>query len=697
MPYFCLILCLNPVSMPGNYGWGAAAMDSDMLTKPAKRPVSARVVRKFSDFRSEEEGGVTIFVVLLFVLMILFGGIAVDVMRYEWRRVTLQETMDRAMLAAANLVLPPDQTPQTVAQDWFDVAGLGNQLTVDYSAPVLEGESTNSSRRVVGTARVRSYNHFMQLMDIPWFEGPVASGAQQGVSKIEVILVLDVTGSMGEASGGTTKIAALRTAARNFVNILKFNRDAGGNYTIPKDPNNLISIGMVPYSSNVNIPTALRNQFAFSNLANWAVSPVPAAGTGVPNINCFEFPVSTWSETEMSRTTSYPLAAVADTYRPGSTPNPTVVTNTAGGRVALSFRSPLNTGTGTTGSVPNMAGNDVICNHGDNPSTGTNETTGNMVLLPTTVPSTVTNQIALLQPRGRTSIAVGMRWGTLLMDESARPIYSALRGGEAAMAGRPTANNDGETRKIIVLMTDGDHVASDHIRDAYKTGLSPIWRGADGNFAIRYTTGGSALTGGTRPFMPTSTNTCSGWPMTANREFFVPHLKANSLAPRNRASDPEGVSSGGTAVTGACDPRAWLAPDANGRPAWTGSGVPRQLDWSEVWRFVRVDWVVQQLYMRSGVQGTSSYNTVRDLFVAPYLQNDAYMDGLLNTNCTAAKTAGFEVFGIVLGNAGTVNEGPVQNCASPGTGYYYRAYSGDELNSAFEQIAVLVSPLKLTQ
>lgn len=690
MPYFCLILCLNPMSMLGNYGWGAAAMDSDMLIKPAKRPVSARVVRKFSDFRSEEDGGVTIFVVMLFVLMIMFGGIAVDVMRYEWRRVTLQETMDRAMLAAANLVLPPNQTPVSVAQNWFDVAGLGDELTVDYSAPTLQGEATSSSRTIVGTARVRSYNHFMHLLDIPYFEGPVASGAQQGVSKIEVILVLDVTGSMSEPSGTTTKIAALRTAARNFVNILKFNRDASGNYTIPKDPNNLISIGMVPYASNVNIPRNLRDQFAFSHLANWAVAPVPAAGTGVPNINCFEFPVSSWNQTGMSRTTPFPMAAVADTYQPNSPPNPTVTTSSSGGRVVLSFRSPLNTGTGTTGSVPNMAGNDVICNHGDDRSTSTNETTGNMVLMPTTVASTVTNQIALLRPRGRTSIAVGMRWGTLLMDETARPIYSALRSGEAAMAGRPTDNNDPETRKIIVLMTDGDHVASDHIPDVYKTGLSPIWRGADGNFAIRYTSGGSALTGGTRPFMPTTTNTCSGWPMTSNREFFIPHLKADSLAPRNRASDPEGQSSRGTAVRGACDPRAWQAT-----PTWTGSGTARQLDWSEVWRFVRLDWVVQQLYMRSGVQGTSNYTTVRNEFVDPYLVNDTYMDALLNTNCTAAKNAGFEVFGIILGDS--VIEDPIRNCASPGTGYYYRAFNGAELNAAFEQIAVLVSPLRLTQ
>ena len=36
-------------------------------------------------------------------------------------------------------------------------------------------------------------------------------------------------------------------------------------------------------------------------------------------------------------------------------------------------------------------------------------------------------------------------------------------------------------------------------------------------------------------------------------------------------------------------------------------------------------------------------------------------------------------------------------CSSPGTGYYYRVTNADNLNAAFEQIAVLISPLRLTQ
>ncbi len=272
------------------------------------------------------------------------------------------------------------------------------------------------------------------------------------------------------------------------------------------------------------------------------------------------------------------------------------------------------------------------------------------------------------------------------------------------MAGRPANNGDGETKKYIVLMTDGTHVASKYVLDAYKSGPSPIWRGVDGRFAIEYNDSGVGLNGGTRPGInPTGNprNSCSGWSLAntvvngnvVRRNFFVPHLKANSVT---RTTDPnraEGNGNTGTAVSGACDPRAWLAP-VNGRPAWTGSGTTQRLDWSEVWRYVSVDWVIEQLYLRSNVTGATNYTTVYNTMVGNFLTGTANMDALLNTNCNAAKQAGVEVFGIVLGD--DVTEGPVQNCASPGNGYYYRVTNADNLTEAFESIARLISPLKLT-
>ncbi|RYE41271.1 MAG: hypothetical protein EOP21_08920, partial [Hyphomicrobiales bacterium] len=375
-------------------------MDSDMLTKPARPPVFAHLARKITHFKSDEGGAIAIFVLFLFVMMLLFGGIAVDVMRSEVRRVALVETYSRASLAASNLVIPPSQTPQIVAAEWISKAGLDDYVTYEYGTPTITGLSTTTARQTKVAGSVRSYNWFMHMMGEPYFDIPVVAAAQQGESKIEVIMALDITGSMAESSGSTTKIAALRSAASNFATILKYNKDAGGAYTIDKDPNKLISIGMVPYSSNVNIPVPLRNQFTVSKLSSWNY----VANQGVPKINCFEINPSTFNTTALSLTTPIPMAAVANVAS-GSPGGVTVTaagasnTNGAnGGVITLSKPSPdapapidVNSGT-------------YMCNHGDNPNTGADESASNLVALPSTDIVALKAQIATLNPKGNTSI-----------------------------------------------------------------------------------------------------------------------------------------------------------------------------------------------------------------------------------------------------------------------------------------------------
>lgn len=655
-----------------------------MLTKPAMRPVSAHIVRKFNDYLEDERGSVAIFMVIAFVLILMLGGIAVDVMRFETRRVALQETLDRAVLAAANVVLPKTTTPQSVVTEWFQKAGLGNELTHDYFPPTVGGSATDSSREATARATVRSYNHFMQLLDYPYFEGPAVSVAQQGVSKIEVMMVLDVTGSMAQTSGSKKKIEALREAATNFVTVLKYSKDAGGNYTVDRDPRNMISIGMVPYAANVNIPTSLLNQFTVSHKSSW--DGVANQGVQVSFVNCLEIPTSTYDKTALATDVTYPMAAVTNGFpsNPGIT-GTTAQGTTSGGVMAIAAS------TGVPTPTVDLNSDDPACFHGDDPNTGSiKEYDANKVVMPSTDITNIKSKIAGLIPRGRTSIAIGMRWGTALLDQAARPIYTNLLSGEAAMAGRPADNSAADTRKIIVLMTDGEHVQSYNVKDEYKTGLSPIYRRtADRRFAIKFDTGGPALTGGLRPGLTAGTNTCSGWVIASNRKFFIPHLKATKVRQRN-GTEAEGAGTG-PEIEGACDPRAWQADPNFGN----STGIAAQLDWSEVWRYVSVDRVVEQLYMRSGVAGTNNYNTVFNMFSHSFMGTDTNMDSLLNTNCTKAKEAGFEVFGIVLGDS--VDQTPIKNCASAGNGYYYWVKDAAELSGAFEQIAVLISDLKLTQ
>jgi Flp pilus assembly protein TadG len=672
-------------------------MGLDMLTKSVRPSVSANLRKKFSQFKSDESGGAAIFVVFIFFMMIIFGGIAVDVMRFEMRRVTLQGTLDRAALAAANLTQPDDLSPQDVAQNWFDTAGLGNEFTVDYSAPTLTGTASSVARTVSVSAKVRSYNHFMGLLNINWLEGPVVTRASQGIAEIEVILVLDVTGSMGEKADpddpkSISKIEALKLAAKSFVTTVK-----------GADVKNGVSIGLVPYAPQVNIPKDLREQFtALSDVSSWNF----IANQGVPDINCIEIPASTFDTMALPTSTPMSMAAVADIYinndERAKWPE-TVVANTTNYAKAADY--PPSTRISArfcTGKPDDSATADV------------DESKDNMLVLPTKNAEPILDAIDRLSAQGTTSIAFGMRWGTALIDQEARSIYTAI--GDETVQGRPADNTNKEVRKIIVLMTDGDHVASNHVKDGYKSGPSPIYRGSDGLYAVRFAAGAGDLNDGTRPH---ATN-CSLWPLASDREYFIPHLKRNAVVKRRRTTDPEGYSTGTGAsyppVTNACDPLAWKTTpewpllDAAGNPVLDAAGKPvlvlaQQLDWSEVWRYLRLEYVARQLYARSNVNGTS-FGTVRDAVRETYF-TDTAMDELLQKNCAAARkladpadpASGVEIFGIAFAAPDNGTE-QIKSCASPDdedTVYFHAPKTNADLIATFAQIAEQLGDLRLTQ
>ena len=612
-----------------------------MMLPSTVRLVSRRFGKSLRRFRDDESGTMAVFVLIMFMLMITFGGIAVDVMRFEARRVAMQQTMDRAVLAAANL--NQARTPKAITEDWFNKAGLGDDLAmVTFTTPTVVAIADAGLRRVTLSARVRSNNFFMGLLNVDYLEGPTLSEAAQGVSQIEVMLVLDITGSMNETIGvGTTKIAALRNAATEFVSIVKKN-----------DKKNGVSIGMVPYAANVNIPVALRNQLNVKNVSSWN----GIANAGVPNINCVEIPISTFGAVGLSPTLAMPMMAVADTNSG---------TTTTTDHLAASANLPVATSRACTTAV-------------DDTKTAFNEELINLLLMPSKNVNPLNLAISRLYAAGNTSIAVGMRWGTALIDDDARPIYTAI--GDSTVQGRPADNSSVLTRKIIILMTDGSHVTNNHVKDAYKSGPSPIWRGSDGNFAIRFWSAGTDLHDNKRPDCALS------------NEYFIPHLKpawfdTNNNGVRN-TSNPNEV--------GACAPTAWSnKAEWKGGDGKTITGV--RLDWSEVWRYVKVSYVARQFYMRSNVTDATNYNTNMNLLRQTYLTSPGFMDTLLQQNCTAAKDSGIEIYGIAFA-APTEGQFQINGCSSaPKENYYYNATDNAKLLAAFQQIATDISELRLTQ
>lgn len=229
-------------------------------------------------FGNSEDGSLTIFALMLFFLMVIMTGIAIDVTRYETTRTALQNTLDRCTLMAASL----DQrlTPETVVRDCVAKAGLADQLEN------VEVTSTANRREVKSIGRADSKPIFMHLIGIDEMDALAGSVAEQRINNIELALVLDVSGSMqGD------KIANLKTAASAFVDTV-----------LAADTDNRLSIALVPYNGQVNLGPSLRGQYNATNLH------------GVANVNCIDLPAAAFDSTSLSAAAAMPMTGNVDSF-----------------------------------------------------------------------------------------------------------------------------------------------------------------------------------------------------------------------------------------------------------------------------------------------------------------------------------------------------------------------------------------------
>lgn len=197
----------------------------------AQRPVSDRSVGwMIRRFHRDEDGAMVFFSIMLLMMILLIGGIGVDLMRNEMTRSRLQSTLDRAVLAAADLDQQLD--PQEVVQDYFDKASMG-----DYLSSVQVAEGINF-RTVTASAEAEMDTTLMHLAGIKTMKAPASGTAEERIENVEVSMVLDISGSMRD----NEKLTNMQTAARRFIDTV-----------LRGDDNDNVSINLVPYSEHVNI------------------------------------------------------------------------------------------------------------------------------------------------------------------------------------------------------------------------------------------------------------------------------------------------------------------------------------------------------------------------------------------------------------------------------------------------------------
>jgi len=359
-------------------------------------------------FAAREDGSLIVFAVYIFIIILMFGGIGIDLMRYERDRANLQYTMDRAVLAAADL----DQTlaPEDVVKDYLDKAGMRDFLT---SVTVDEGLSY---RTVSATASSDIKTQFMHMTGVDTLTAPAASTAEERIEGVEISLVLDVSGSMNSNS----RLTNLKIAAKDFVDQMVDNTKDGD-----------MSISIVPYATQVSTPAVFLDQFNVTDEHSYS--------------NCVNFDGSDFDSTAIS-----PSAELKRT---------------------MHFDPWTSRFEGRDNDPPELV-----------PSPVCEAKASRELVVLEKDRDTLKDFIANLSADGNTSIDIGMKWGTALLDPSLQPVIDAMiASGDVSgdFSDRPHDYTDGETLKVLVLMTDGQNTSQYYLPDDYRSDPTNAWWNAE--------------------------------------------------------------------------------------------------------------------------------------------------------------------------------------------------------------------------
>lgn len=220
----------------------------------------------FKKFTYDERGSFSVFVVGTFTTMILVSGAAIDFIRFEAVRSSIQYNLDRAVIAAASM--RQTQDPADVVEDYMSkvetLTAFSVSMDDDNTSVTLTGRKVSA----VATATIDTF--FLRLTGINTMDVTASSRASEEIPNLEISMVLDVSGSM---SG--SKIASLQTAANTFVETV-----------IIDDDESLTSISIVPYSTNVSVPQSMWDLYATEGLtANTRCMIFDDADYSFPGIN----------------------------------------------------------------------------------------------------------------------------------------------------------------------------------------------------------------------------------------------------------------------------------------------------------------------------------------------------------------------------------------------------------------------------
>ena len=205
-------------------------------------------------------------------LLAMIGG-SIDMGRSYLAESRLQQACDSGVLAARKRMGTAAAVAGVLPSD---VADIGARF---FNLNFRDGQFGTSDRTfnlilesdysLTAEASVNVPTTVMRLFGQEQVKLQVQCRAQVGMANTDVMMVLDVTGSMNQINPGDTlpKIALMRLSIVQFYNQLQSNKPAG----------TLVRYGFVPYSVNVNVGGLLEDDWV---VKNWTYQSRRVDGSG---------------------------------------------------------------------------------------------------------------------------------------------------------------------------------------------------------------------------------------------------------------------------------------------------------------------------------------------------------------------------------------------------------------------------------
>lgn len=188
----------------------------------------------FVAFAKNQKGSFAVTLAFILPLIITAAGVAMDTSEAYLTKKRLGQALDASALAAAGTEGTYDELYERL-----EIYLQRNYSNSNYPMPDTLN-MTLSSELLTANATTTVKTSFMKVFGKSEIEIYVETEVKRDVRGVEVVMVLDNTGSMAGSN-----IAALKTASENFVNILF---DGASN-------DNAVKIGLVPYATSVNVGT----------------------------------------------------------------------------------------------------------------------------------------------------------------------------------------------------------------------------------------------------------------------------------------------------------------------------------------------------------------------------------------------------------------------------------------------------------